>query len=53
MNEKAPRWLQDYGSCILTTAALLALAYFGRHGLIPLALAIMISLLMAPGFDCL
>jgi predicted PurR-regulated permease PerM len=46
--ETTPRWLHSHSSRILSAGAVLGLLYFGRHVLIPLALAIMISLLMAP-----
>jgi predicted PurR-regulated permease PerM len=51
--KQAPRWLPNYGSRILTAGAALALLYFGRHVLIPLALAIMLSLLVAPAVRAL
>jgi predicted PurR-regulated permease PerM len=51
--EKAPWGLRDHTSRILTSGAILALLYFGRHVLMPLALAIMISLLMAPAVRAL
>ena len=51
--EKAPRGLCDHTSRILTAGAFVALLYFGRHVLMPLALAIMISLLMAPAVRAL
>ena len=44
----APRWLHHHSSRILTAGAIFGMLYFGRHVLMPLALAIMISLLMAP-----
>jgi predicted PurR-regulated permease PerM len=46
--KEAPGWLRDYGSRIMTAAIVLALLYLGRSVLIPLALAIMLSLLVAP-----
>ncbi len=44
----APRWLRDHSSRIMAAGVVLALVYLGRSVLIPLALAIMLSLLMAP-----
>jgi predicted PurR-regulated permease PerM len=41
-------WLRDHGSRILAAGIILALLYLGRSVLIPLALAIMLSLLVAP-----
>jgi predicted PurR-regulated permease PerM len=46
--KEAPGWLRDYSSRILTAGIVLALLYLGRSVLIPLALAIMLSLLVAP-----
>src|SRR5271167_4248843 len=46
--KEAPGWLRDHSSRILTAGIILALLYFGRSVLIPLALAIMLSLLVAP-----
>ncbi len=46
--ETTPRWLHGYSSRILSAGVALGMLYFGRHVLIPLALAIMISLLLAP-----
>ena len=51
--KQAPRWLPNHSSRILTVGAILALLYFGRHVLIPLALAIMLSLLVAPAVRAL
>lgn len=51
--KQAPRGLPNHSSRILTAGATLALLYFGRHVLIPLALAIMLSLLMAPAVRAL
>jgi predicted PurR-regulated permease PerM len=51
--DKAPRALRDHSRRVLTAGAILALLYFGRHVLMPLALAIMISLLMAPAVKAL
>src|ERR1700730_5858881 len=48
-----PRWLPDHSSRILTVGVILALLYFGRQVLMPLALAIMLSLLMAPAVRAL
>src|SRR5271170_4996651 len=46
--KEAPGWLRDHSSRIMTAGIILALLYFGRSVLIPLALAIMLSLLVAP-----
>ncbi|HVO46427.1 MAG TPA: AI-2E family transporter [Steroidobacteraceae bacterium] len=46
--EAVPGWLRDHSSRIVTAAIVLALLYLGRSVLIPLALAIMLSLLVAP-----
>jgi len=46
--EAVPGWLRDHSSRILTAGIVLALLYLGRSVLIPLALAIMLSLLVAP-----
>jgi predicted PurR-regulated permease PerM len=46
--KEAPGWLRDHSSRILTAGIVLALLYLGRSVLIPLALAIMLSLLVAP-----
>jgi predicted PurR-regulated permease PerM len=46
--ELAPGWLRDHSSRIMTVGIVLALLYLGRSVLIPLALAIMLSLLVAP-----
>jgi predicted PurR-regulated permease PerM len=46
--KEAPGWLRDHSSRIMTAAIVLALLYLGRSALIPLALAIMLSLLVAP-----
>lgn len=46
--KEAPGWLRDHSSRILTAAIVLAVLYLGRSVLIPLALAIMLSLLVAP-----
>src|ERR1700730_1330875 len=45
---QATGWLRDHSSRILTAGIVLALLYLGRSVLIPLALAIMLSLLVAP-----
>jgi predicted PurR-regulated permease PerM len=44
----ATGWLRDHSSRIIAAGVILALLYFGRSVLIPLALAIMLSLLVAP-----
>jgi predicted PurR-regulated permease PerM len=41
-------WLRDHSSRIMTAGVILALFYLARSVLIPLALAIMLSLLVAP-----
>ena len=46
--KEAPGWLRDHSSRIMTAGIILALLYLGRSVLIPLALAIMLSLLVAP-----
>ncbi|MGO9948516.1 MAG: AI-2E family transporter [Steroidobacteraceae bacterium] len=46
--KEAPGWLRDHSSRIITAGIILALLYFGRSVLIPLALAVMLSLLVAP-----
>jgi predicted PurR-regulated permease PerM len=46
--EVVPGWLRDHSSRIVTAGIVLALLYLGRSVLIPLALAIMLSLLVAP-----
>ncbi len=46
--EKAPAKLDGYGSRIMITGIILAILYLGRSVLIPLALAVMLSLLVAP-----
>src|ERR1700682_3461235 len=45
---QATGWLRDHSSRIMTEGIVLALLYLGRSVLIPLALAIMLSLLVAP-----
>src|SRR6202051_3256008 len=45
---EATGWLRDHRSRIMTAGIILALLYLGRSVLIPLALAIMLSLLVAP-----
>jgi predicted PurR-regulated permease PerM len=44
----APGWLRDHSSRIVVVGIVLALLYLGRSVLIPLALAILLSLLVAP-----
>ncbi len=44
----APQWLRDHGSHMVTAGIVLTLLYVGRDVLVPLALAIMLSFLMAP-----
>src|SRR5271167_3925329 len=46
--KEAPGWLRDHSSRIMTAGIVLALLYLGRSVLIPLALAIMLSLLVVP-----
>jgi predicted PurR-regulated permease PerM len=46
--KEGPGWLRDHSSRIMTAGIVLALLYLGRSVLIPLALAIMLSLLVAP-----
>src|SRR5450755_2105165 len=45
---EATGWLRDHSSRIMTAGIVLALLYVGRSVLIPFALAIMLSLLVAP-----
>src|SRR5271167_4329562 len=45
---EATGWLRDQSSRVMTAGIILALLYLGRSVLIPLALAIMLSLLVAP-----
>jgi predicted PurR-regulated permease PerM len=45
---EAPGWLRDHSSRIITAGVVVAILYLGRSVLIPLALAIMLSLLVAP-----
>src|SRR5450755_3581442 len=45
---EATGWLRDHSSRIMTAGIILALLYLGRSVLIPLALAVMLSLLVAP-----
>jgi predicted PurR-regulated permease PerM len=47
-NASTPQWLRDHGSHFVTTAIVLVLLYVGRDVLVPLALAIMLSFLVAP-----
>ena len=49
----APRGLPNHSGRILAVGAALALLYFGQNVLIPLALAIMFSLLVAPAVRAL
>lgn len=51
--KQSPRWLPNHSSRILTVGAAIALLYFGRHVLIPIALAVMLSLLVAPAVRAL
>ncbi|MGO9931458.1 MAG: AI-2E family transporter [Steroidobacteraceae bacterium] len=46
--KEAPDWLRDHTSRIMIGGVVLALLYLGRSVLIPLALALMLSLLVAP-----
>ena len=46
--KEAPGWLRERSGRIITAGIVLALLYLGRSVLIPLALAIMLSLLVAP-----
>jgi predicted PurR-regulated permease PerM len=46
--KEGPGWLRDHSSRIMTAGVVVALLYLGRSVLIPLALAIMLSLLVAP-----
>ncbi len=52
-SENARGWVSDRTGAILASGVVLALLYFGRQVLIPLALAIMISLLLAPAVRAL
>ena len=45
---EATGWLRDHTSRVVSAGIILALLYLGRSVLIPLALAIMLSLLVAP-----
>jgi predicted PurR-regulated permease PerM len=45
---KATGWLRDHSSFVITAGIILALLYLGRSVLIPLALAVVLSLLVAP-----
>src|ERR1700690_4089908 len=45
---QATGWLREHSSGIMTAGIILALLYLARSVLIPLALAIMLSLLVAP-----
>ena len=46
--KEAPEWLRAHSRRIMTSGIVLALLYVGRSVLIPLAIAIMLSLLVAP-----
>jgi predicted PurR-regulated permease PerM len=46
--KEAPGWLRDHSRGTMTAGIILALLHLGRSVLIPLALAIMVSLLVAP-----
>ena len=46
--KQAPGWLRDHSRGTMTAGITLALLHLGRSVLIPLALAIMVSLLVAP-----
>ena len=45
---QATGWLRDRSGRVVTTGIILALLYLGRSVLVPIALAIMLSLLVAP-----
>jgi predicted PurR-regulated permease PerM len=45
---QASEWLRDHSRRLMTVGVFLAILYLGRSVLIPLALAIMLSLLVAP-----
>jgi predicted PurR-regulated permease PerM len=45
---QATGWLRDHSRRVMTVGVILALLYLGRSVLIPLALAVMLSLLVAP-----
>ena len=45
---EATGWLRDHSRRVMTVGVILALLYLGRSVLIPLALAMMLSLLVAP-----
>jgi predicted PurR-regulated permease PerM len=45
---EATGWLRDHSRRVMTLGVILALLYLGRSVLIPLALAVMLSLLVAP-----
>ncbi|MBV8806610.1 MAG: AI-2E family transporter, partial [Sinobacteraceae bacterium] len=49
----APLWLRDRCARLITAGVVLALLYLGRDVLIPLVLAIMLSLLVAPSVRAL
>ena len=46
--KESTAWLRDHSRRIITVGVILALLYLGRSVLIPLALAILLSLLVAP-----
>ena len=46
--KESTAWLRDHSRRIMTVGVILAILYFGRSVLIPLALAILLSLLVAP-----
>ena len=50
---KATGWLRDQSSFVITAGIILALLYLGRSVLIPLALAVVLSLLVAPAMRML
>jgi predicted PurR-regulated permease PerM len=47
-DSSAPQWRRPSGNLIVTAGIVLALLYFGRDVLIPLALAILLTFLVAP-----
>jgi predicted PurR-regulated permease PerM len=51
--KETPGWLRDHSSRIMAAGIVLALLYLGRYVLIPLALAVMLSLLVAPSVRAL
>jgi predicted PurR-regulated permease PerM len=46
--KESTAWLRDHSRRIMSVGVILAILYFGRSVLIPLALAILLSLLVAP-----